>query len=350
MFVPEPIDVRAAQDHEYAALGAFADRLRAERQPDDPPIPLAERVAGYRNMPSFGAQDTWVLWAPDRSALLAVATLGRLLTEENAHLAQMGIEVLPEWRRQGLGRRLLAELVGAAEGYEKRLLLGATVDRVPAGEAFMVRLGAAKGMEAHTNQLKMADLDMDLVRRWIEAAAERARDFKLGLWVGPYPEEDLAAIARLHDVMNDAPLGDLEVEDMRFSPEQLRQIEQAVFSRGARRWVMYVREIATGRFAGYTEVVWHPDRPEILQQGDTGVLPEYRGHGLGKWLKAAMLAKVAAELPDVRLVRTGNADSNAAMLRINNDLGFQSYMAQAFWQVETTRVRAYLDEANTAAG
>ncbi len=342
MFSPEPIDVRAAQDEEYAALGAFANRLRAERQPDDPPIPLQERVAGYRNTPDFVAQDTWVVWSPDRAALVAVASLGRLLTQENAHLAQMEIEVLPEWRRQGLGRRLLAEVVGAAEAYGKRLLVGATVDRVPAGEAFMVRLGAAKGMEAHTNQLKIADLDPTIVRRWIESATDRARDFELGLWVGPYPEEDLPAIARLHDVMNDAPMGDLDIEDMHFSPERLRQIERAVFSRGAKRWAKYVRERASGRFAGYTEVIWHPDRPEILQQGDTGVLPEYRGHGLGKWLKAAMLEKVIAELPQVRVVRTGNADSNAAMLHINRRLGFQPYMAQAFWQVETVSAQAYL--------
>ena len=41
-------------------------------------------------------------------------------------------------------------------------------------------------------------------------------------------------------------------------------------------------------------------------------------------------------------MRTGNADSNAAMLKINRELGFQPYMASALWQVELDRVLTYL--------
>jgi hypothetical protein len=44
----------------------------------------------------------------------------------------------------------------------------------------------------------------------------------------------------------------------------------------------------------------------------------------------------------VKRVRTGNADSNAEMLRINEELGFKPYQSQTFWQVETDKVLAYL--------
>ena len=56
------------------------------------------------------------------------------------------------------------------------------------------------------------------------------------------------------------------------------------------------------------------------------MLPKYRGHGLGKWLKAAMLEKVLAERPAVKFVRTGNADENVPMLKINHALGFKPYV------------------------
>ena len=106
---------------------------------------------------------------------------------------------------------------------------------------------------------------------------------------------------------------------------------------------MAVRERATGRLAGITEVAWHPNRPEILQQRGTGVLAEYQNLGLGRWLKAAMLEKILRERPQVKRVRTGNADSNAPMLKINTELGFRPYISHQIWQIELAQVQAYLD-------
>lgn len=78
----------------------------------------------------------------------------------------------------------------------------------------------------------------------------------------------------------------------------------------------------------------------------TGVFPAYRKRGLGRWLKAAMLDAVLRERPQVRLVRTSNADSNTAMLAINRALGFKPYLAESFWQVETDTVLRYLDTSS----
>jgi hypothetical protein len=55
-----------------------------------------------------------------------------------------------------------------------------------------------------------------------------------------------------------------------------------------------------------------------------------------------MLKKVLQERPQVRLIRTGNADSNAAMLKINQELGFKPYTADTLWQVELQKVLDYL--------
>ncbi len=71
--------------------------------------------------------------------------------------------------------------------------------------------------------------------------------------------------------MNGAPTDDLEIEDSRTTPEQLRQMEAHTFARGMERWTLYARERATGAFAGFTEVFWHPNRPALLDQGATGV-------------------------------------------------------------------------------
>jgi mycothiol synthase len=58
-----------------------------------------------------------------------------------------------------------------------------------------------------------------------------------------------------------------------------------------------------------------------------------------------MLEKVLDEWPEGRFVRTGNADANAPMLRINNELGFRPYMAETIWQVPVVDALEALPEA-----
>jgi hypothetical protein len=74
-------------------------------------------------------------------------------------------------------------------------------------------------------------------------------------------------------------------------------------------------------------------------------MPEFRERGLGRWLKAGMLTRVLAEHPEVRFVRTANADSNAAMVKLNYELGFRPYVSRTVWQVSLEQVESYLGSA-----
>ncbi len=336
-------DYQHMSDAEAAVFNRCANRMRAERLPDDPPVPVEETIQGRDSFPGYVKMAPWAAWNAERTAMVAYA-FAQYSMEDNLHLAQFAINVLPEFRRQGLGREFLSRIVQVARENNRRLLITSTTDRIPAGEAFMRRLGAEKGLESHTNQLVIADVDADLLRQWRARAAERAAGFELGMWDGAYPEEDIEAIVDLHQLLNQQPFGDLEVEDSCFSADTIRQDEKSTFARGYERWTLYVREKETGKFAGYTEVTWNPNRPEIISQGMTGVFTEHRNRGLGRWLKAVMLERVLRERPQAKFVRTGNADMNAPMLKINNELGFRPYTAESVWQVETEKVAEYLSE------
>ncbi len=145
-------------------------------------------------------------------------------------------------------------------------------------------------------------------------------------------------------VMNTAPKGELTLDDVTVTSAQLRQREAFLAARHSTRWVAYVRALRSRTLAGYTEMTWNPANARVLSQGDTGVQPNFRGHGLGKWLKAAMLERALSEKPAVRHVRTGNADANAPMLKINHALGFRLRMAEVVWQVERVTLHAYLQK------
>ena len=339
----KPFDFRNANDEEYVLFNNCRNRIRAERLPDDPPIPLKETIQTFKNIPPFVHLAIWAMWDEEKSTMVGYG-LAQLSLEDNLHMAQITINVTPRFRRMGLGRQLLAEIVKLARTKRRRLLITSTVDRIPAGEAFMTRIGAERGLETHTNQLVIGDLDQDLLSKWVDRAMERAAGFEVGLWEGSYPEEDMDAIVSLYGLLNQQPLGDLDVEEIKITADQLRQIEQSVFARGFERWTYYVRERATEKFAGYTETLWNPNRAEIISQEMTGVFPEYRNRGIGRWLKAVMLQKILADRSQAKYVRTQNADVNAPMLKINTELGFKPYTSECVWQVAGDQASSYLSE------
>ena len=46
-------DVKNVTDLEYEAFTKCRNLIRAERLPDDPPIPLEESIQGLKNIPDF---------------------------------------------------------------------------------------------------------------------------------------------------------------------------------------------------------------------------------------------------------------------------------------------------------
>lgn len=334
-------DPDTATDADFQARIDYLNTYRKEAMPDDPPRSLEASIINAKSWKLFENDrlEVWNLWKDD--SIIAELFANVSLDKDNKHLVWVDIAILQPCRRQGYGRLLLEKLVEMAERYDRTLVMSDTTSKISSGGLFAEHLGARKGNETHTNQLVLAEVDVTLLQSWRDHAKAAAQDFGMGFWGDTFPEEEIQAIATMMQVMNDAPRGDLEIEDWQTTPEDLRQTEAYRKARGEERWVLYVRH-KSRELAGYTETFWDPENSENLTQGDTGVLPKYRGHGLGKWLKAAMIQKVLAERPIVKRIRTGNADSNAPMLAINHALGFKPYIAETVWQIEVEKIKSYL--------
>jgi GNAT superfamily N-acetyltransferase len=138
--------------------------------------------------------------------------------------------------------------------------------------------------------------------------------------------------------MNDAPTGDMDVDAHTWSTDFVRDWERECRVLGREQRVIAALHAPSGEVAGFTEVElwrWTPARSE---QADTAVLAAHRGHGLGLWLKAAMLRRLRDERPDVTGLLTGNAASNSPMLRINVRLGYRPYVRLVEWQAGVPQV------------
>jgi len=340
-----PLDLRNATDKEYECTCEFANILRHEQLPDDPPITLEEHTNEWKSSPPVFEFETRIAWDKTGSKLIAQSLIYFANTGDNEHLAQFQIEVLPDHRRQGYARKALDAILQFAKKHNRTLLMTSSSDRVPASAAFMNKIGARKGMEAQTNQLRISEFDKSLVQTWLDKSSHMKDSFDLGLLDGPYPEEKIKDISDLYQVVaNDQPRDTLEMEDRNYSVEYVRGIEQMIFGKGDQRWVYYIIDRASGKVAGLTEVMWSPNRPTILNQGFTGVYPDFRSKGIGRWLKSEMMNKILTERPEVEFIRTGNANSNAPMLKINVEMGFKPYKSETMWQVETEKIENYLVE------
>ncbi len=338
-----PLDLRNGSDAELEALNTLKNVIRREEDPDDPAIPPEESIRGWRNIPAFIEFEVQAVWDETNTRIIAEFETSVYHTGDNEHVADFMIEVLPEYRQRGLGRTALTFITRFARKHNRKLLITFSTDRIPAAAIFLEKLGARKGMENHTNQLRVSEFDRTLVEKWLAHSQPLHEHFETNFLTGPYPDEHITDIAALYqEVANDQPRDTLEMEDMNFTPELMRDMEKNMFARGNQRRTLYITDRSTGRIAALTEVIWNPNRGMILNQGFTGVYPEHRSKGLGRWLKAEMMQKILSELPEVEFIRTTNANSNAPMLKINTEMGFKPYRANAIWQVETEKVDQYL--------
>lgn len=335
-------DPETATEKDFIKRLEFHNLKSKETDPDDPPNTLersTNNAKSWKLVESITIE-VWQLYLDGNA--IAELFLNTEPNEENSHLFEFQLHVLQPYRNRGYAKLLLPKLVTFADKHKRRLAQSFTSSRVPAGQGFAKYLNAHSGYNASINQLVIEEVDKDLLRSWLSIKEVASKDFEMGFWGNVYPEDEIQAIAELIDVMNTAPKEDLDMKDAKTKPEVLRQSEAYMQARAIERNVLYVRHRESQELAGYTQAYWEPELPDVIDQGDTGVLPKYRGNQLGKWLKAAMLEKILKERPTIKFIRTGNAASNAPMLAINHAMGFELYVSEVVWQIEVDKIRKYL--------
>jgi mycothiol synthase len=329
-------------DDEVAERVAFSNAMQAEVLPDEEPTPVEQAIAALRASPtrykrwSFRARD-------DDGNLVAIGSTTVDPDErDNPDILGVSISVASPHRRNGLGTRLLDELVRVAKAEGKTRLLGSSNGLVPAGEAFAAVTGAESKMSSHMNRLLVANVDRALMERWVAEGPERAADYELVGWDGPVPDEHMEKWLDIVLVMNTAPRDDLDINDFTVTADEIREMEKVQIAAGVEQWVLVARHKESGVWAGFHDVSWVPSDPRNAYVGATGVRPEHRGHALGKWLKADMTLRILDERPEVTEIRTGNADSNDAMLGINKAMGYEHWIANTAWELSVEQAATWL--------
>ncbi|WP_228390220.1 GNAT family N-acetyltransferase [Streptomyces smaragdinus] len=280
------------------------------------PAPTVGQIRGRLAHP--GADSRLRCWqAPGTDGEVAAVAGVRLFTSPGQdHLAELALHVRPADRDRGLGGGLLRAAVEACRAEGRRTLF-CGVPAGTAGEAFFLRHGFRQVLT-----VRHLVLELDGVHRaWLEELVGEREGYALARWRGTVPDRYAEAFARAKCAMNDMPVGELDLGPVGWSAERLRAMASVVADRGD--VLLTVAALTGGEIAGFTEVVVPEGTAARALQYDTAVVPAYRGHGLGMWVKAEMLRWLHDAYPGVSEVEADNAADNGPMLAVNEQLGLR---------------------------
>ena len=332
--VPVRVDFNSAGPDFWKRYHDYRRARQAESRPDDPLRPDEIEESMLKRESPFDIEYRYEISAAGRLLSWFYGSTSKPGTPghgSNKHLFWADLYVRPDHRRQGIASAwlpLLLELMDA-QGCS---VVGIGAEDAP-GHAFLKWMGAEPKLTGAENRLKLADVDWKLVQRWITEGPKRSPQTKLEVYDGPLPEALLEDFApQFSTMLNTMPFEGLDHGEIVVTPAVMRDWYTRAILRNERLLTIMARE-PDGVISAITDTSWASHRPTIIDQRFTGVRPDARGRGLGKWIKAAMLRHVHELYPEAKWVATENAGSNAPMLAINKELGFREYRASTEYQM-----------------
>ncbi|MGW0588811.1 N-acetyltransferase family protein [Streptosporangium sp. NPDC002607] len=267
---------------------------------------------------SPGASSRRLVWlASDGDGVPVGSAFLRLFTREGQdHLAELELNVHPAERRKGVGSELLARTVAGAEREGRRCVLAQVRAGTP-GDRFLAARGFRKVLALTYTRLVPAQAGVDTV-------ADRPHaGYRLCSWDGTVPDDLADTFAASRRAMDDMPMDDADYGVVVWDVERVRAAAQAIEDRGESLHTVVAIDESDGSIAGFTELVVPGDGKGDGQHYGTGVLPEHRGRGLARWMKAEMIRQVRERYPDLGGLLADTADSNTHMRAVNDSLGYR---------------------------
>jgi GNAT superfamily N-acetyltransferase len=327
----DDVDVRGYYDAYVAAQSAG--------NPGATVHSYAETVASLRG-PS-GGWTFQVLVAVDESAVdLPHGIIGGAMSGasilDNLHASWIAVHVRSEHRSAGVGTALLAAIEdhAAADG-RSQLTADVVLDGTHAGtnRRFAERHGYRWSYSEVERRLPLP-LGDDLLDRLDATVAPYRPGYRIVAFDGPIPDRWATGYCAVGNRLSaDAPHGDLEMEESRRTPEQLRAQDAQITASGRHRLTALALKTTDGAeltdgadgsetVAALCTCVVSEKGAESVDQWATIVDREHRGHRLGMSVKVACYRLLAEFATEKRYVETGNAETNRWMIAINEQLGF----------------------------
>ncbi|MBB5480635.1 GNAT superfamily N-acetyltransferase [Micromonospora parathelypteridis] len=198
--------------------------------------------------------------------------------------SELTLYVEPEWRRRGIGSRLLATV----RAYTAEPRLFADVAAGAPGEAFCLRHGFRHAGSTRLDLLTYCDV------HWA--------------WLGEMVDAEPSGYRLIHRTGILPAM--LRVEELRHSPGRTGDA------------VLTAAE-ADGDLAAYAVAVVGALSPNRARQYGPAVLPNHRGRRLGVWVNAALIQRLREVHPHVDEIETLTDEGDTHLLAVREHFGFR---------------------------
>ncbi|HUT81718.1 MAG TPA: GNAT family N-acetyltransferase [Candidatus Bathyarchaeia archaeon] len=321
------MDPTKATDEELVKLFDLLNLLIREKDKDEP-LPTKEyRLKSFRfKEPDFD-EHFWLVWKDDEVigfSGLTIRTKASVSYEKNKHVCYFTIRIRKEYRRKGIGSKILLEIIKQAK--KNRVITTLECNTTyESGFEFCKKLQGILALESIENRCYLKEVNWEMMDDWRKQGQEKGKlEGRYLQWFEKCPEEIIKEYTKVYtETMNQQPLGLIETR-AKITPKSRRKQEQDYINLGY-IWYTVISRENDDQISGVTDVTYIPERGHRIYQELTGVKSEFRKKGIGKWLKAEMLFYIKENYPNVQYIITGNASSNAAMLSINTRMGFKQY-------------------------
>jgi len=239
--------------------------------------------------------------------------------------SELEIQVHPASRRRGVGTRLLEMAVAEARRLGRRSVVCTPVEIGSPGDAFLAACGLRRVLALTYTRLDLAR-PVPVVRP--------APGYRLVAWEGQVPAELASSFTASRRAMDDMPMDDADVAPEPWDADRVRRVTATVAQRGDLLDTVAAAAAATGEIVGFSELVVPGSGTGEGRHYGTGVLPAHRGRGLARWMKAESIRRARRRHPALSGLLADTADSNAAMRRINDALGYVTTHRSVIYQLD----------------
>ena len=294
---------RIASDDEAGI--ATCVRIRNAVTPDNPDSPEQVRWA---NATYPGELVGFLAETPEGTAVGA-GSAGRIWMHGPEYERYwLGIWVLPEARRQGVGSALLAAASDAARAADKTGFRTSLSEAHTDGHRFLANRGFVEVDRSKTVRLSLRGLDAPV------AVPPPGIRF---VTLADRPE----LVAGVHRValeaFPDIPMAEDPLEVGTLEAFAARDVTRAGIPQDG---FFVALDEAPAEVVGYASLIFEPGSTTVAYHDMTAVRPAYRGRGIATALKLATIAWAVDH--GLEALETGNDEGNAPMRAVNARLGY----------------------------